>query len=119
MGAKNINSVRAKKTGLAAELEEELRRAASGPGSVAAVAESHPADQEAEVLERLLKMADRYCAENALRQAIEIYLELAEVHEGTPEARKALERLMRIAEQYECTGERRQARGIYERLLVG
>ena len=69
------------------------------------------------LLTRLLKIADGYRAEKALRQAIEIYFELAENHPATPAAQQAQKRLTEIGEQYERSGEFRQARGIYERLL--
>ena len=69
------------------------------------------------LLDCLMEVADRYCAENATRQAVEIYFELAEDHAGTAQARHARERLMGIAAQYERAGGRRQARGMYERLL--
>ena len=69
------------------------------------------------LLDCLMEVADRYCAENATRQAVEIYFELAENHAGTSQAQHARERLMEIAAEYERAGGRRQARGIYERLL--
>lgn len=69
------------------------------------------------LLTRLLKIADGYRAENALRQAIEIYFELVEHYPSTPEAREAWQRLTKIGEQYERSGEFRQARSLYQRLL--
>ncbi len=72
---------------------------------------------EARLLRRLLKMADGYRASHALRQAVEMYFQLAERHPDTPEASQARDRLFEIGEGYERAGELRQARGIYERLL--
>lgn len=69
------------------------------------------------VLHRLLAMADTYYQGGSLRQAIELYFELARDHAGTPQARQAEERLLDVARAYERAGELRQARGIYEQLL--
>ncbi len=69
------------------------------------------------LLTRLLKIADGYHAENAPRQAIEIYFELVENYPSTLEAKQAQRRLTEIGEQYEQSGEFRQARSLYERLL--
>ena len=69
------------------------------------------------LLTHLLRIADGYRAENALRQAIEIYFELVENHPDTPEATQANQRLTEIGEQYERSGEFRQARSLYKRLL--
>ena len=68
-------------------------------------------------LARLLGMADRYRAENAVRQAAEIYFEIIERHPGNATARQAQERLMDMAERYEQSGRRHEARAIYERLM--
>ena len=75
------------------------------------------AEPRPEVLVRLMEMADRYRAANEIRQAIEIYFELVEDHEDSPQAKQARRCLMEIAVEYERVGGRRQARGIYERLL--
>ena len=69
------------------------------------------------LLTHLLRIADGYRAENALRQAIEIYFELVENHPHMPEAQQARHRLTEIGEQYERSGEFRQARSLYQRLL--
>ena len=70
-----------------------------------------------EVLVCLMELADRYRAENSIRQAMEIYFELVEDYDDTPQAQQARDRLMEIAEEYECAGKRHHARGMYERLL--
>jgi hypothetical protein len=69
------------------------------------------------LLSRLLKIAEGYCKEKAIRQAVEIYFEMVETQSHTPEALVAREELLRIGEQYERNGEFRQARSLYERLL--
>jgi len=61
-------------------------------------------------------MADRYLAENALRQALEMYFEMLEKRNDIGTAKQARERLMGIAEEWELAGKRRQARAIYERM---
>ncbi len=69
------------------------------------------------VLARLLRMADGYRRSGAPHQAMEMYFELVESHDGTAEALLAHERIMDICEQYEREGKMRQARSLYERLL--
>jgi hypothetical protein len=73
--------------------------------------------QRRRVLDHLVGMADMYARSGALRQAIELYFELAKDHDGTDQAALANDRLMVIAQKYEQNGEFRLARGIYERLL--
>ena len=70
-----------------------------------------------EVLVRLMEVADRYLAANEIRQAMEMYWELVEQYEDTPQAQQARERLMEMAGHYERAGNQHQARGIYERLV--
>jgi len=75
------------------------------------------ADPAAQMLARLLKMADGYLAQGALWQAMEIYLKIVKQHDETPEARLACERLLEIAQWHEKSGKAHLARGIYELLL--
>ena len=75
-------------------------------------AEPNPA-----VLVCLMAEADRYHAENALHEAMEIYFEMLEDYEDTPQAKQARKRLMEIAADYERAGKPHHARGIYERLV--
>ena len=65
----------------------------------------------------LLGMADRYRADNLLRQAAEMYFEVVNRYIKAPESSCARQRLLEIAEHYENIGAPHQARGIYERLL--
>lgn len=74
-------------------------------------------ESDRRLLARLLHMAELYRSEKALRQAVEIFFELAEHHDDTPEAAEARQQLLEIGDLYEKSGEFRQARGIYERLL--
>lgn len=69
------------------------------------------------LLNRLLRMADSYRERGLLKQASEMYFELAEQHEPSGESQLARERLVAIAETYEQQGQPRQARSLYERLL--
>lgn len=71
----------------------------------------------AQLLNRLLRMADSYRASGLLKQASEMYFELAEQHAPSGEGQVARERLVAIAETYEHLGQPRQARSLYERLL--
>ena len=71
------------------------------------------------LLERLLAMAHRYRSDGNLRQAMELYWELAEDHAGTPEADAAKAVLLELAASYEREGARHMARSIYKRLLEG
>lgn len=73
--------------------------------------------QRKRLLSHLLGMADMYARNGSLRQAIELYFELVNGHDGTDQALLASDRLMTIAQQYEGNRELRLARGIYERLL--
>ena len=84
--------------------------------SVPSVPSRRPSSARPRPQARLLEMADRYLAENAFRQAIEMYFEMIEKRSGNGTAKQARERLMGIAEQWELLGKRRQARAIYERL---
>ena len=98
----------------AAESIDRPERAVAASDEATAQNETHSPTL---LLTKLLQMADRYRAENSLRQAMSIYFELAEDHAGAPEAYDALERLLEIAMQYENGGEMHQARSLYERLL--
>ena len=105
-------------TGIA-ELQEATSglTAATTPQAPRASGPQHSQPDAGPALDHLLQMADTYRGENSLRQAMEIYFELAEAHGDTPQGQHARQWLMAIAEQYEFAGNRRQARSIYERLL--
>lgn len=92
------------------------RRARPAAAQPAAQPAPQPAARPAARL-RLLQMAQRYHAEGAVRQAMEIYWQLLEDHDGTEEARHAEEHIVAIAEAYERDGARHIAKSIYERLL--
>ena len=83
------------------------------------VVEASPRSSQTDsrALERVLGMADHYRADNLLRQAAEMYFEVVDRCNSTPELARARQRLMEIAEHYENIGAPHQARGIYERLL--
>ena len=68
-------------------------------------------------LERAMGMAERYLADNLLRQAAEMYFEVVGRYAGAPESARAHEQLLEIAEHYEDIEAPHEARGIYERLL--
>ncbi len=69
------------------------------------------------LLERLLAMARRYRNEGKLREAMELYWELAEDHIGAPEAGVASTVLLEMAASYERSEAPHMARSIYKRLL--
>jgi hypothetical protein len=69
------------------------------------------------ILAGLLRMADSYRAAGSLRQAMEMYFQIARDHDETPEVEASVERLLDVARGYENSGELRQARSIYEQLL--
>lgn len=89
----------------------------AGPDPEAYVPPAPPPPAPSPLLKRLLRMADEYRANDGLRQAMEMYFELAEAHEDTPEGIQAAARLLDIAERFERDGKARQARAMYERLL--
>jgi hypothetical protein len=63
-------------------------------------------------------MAQRHRAQGTLREAMELYWELAEQHAGTPQADAASAMLLELAERYERDDAPHMARSIYERLLA-
>ncbi len=73
--------------------------------------------QRSRLLDHFLKMGDDYGRDGSVRQAIELYFDLVNNHDGTDQAVVACDRLMMIAQQYEDNGELHLARGVYERLL--
>jgi hypothetical protein len=87
----------------------------TAPVAVAVAAEIDP--RAGRKLDGLLRMADTYRASGALRQAMEMYYELAASYFDAPQGRDSEDRLLDIARNYERAGELRQARAIYERLL--
>ncbi len=104
------------------ELQRELAEETGEQVTVVEVSVTPPAPQprvepSSPVLARLLRMADAYRRSGAPYQAMEMYFELVEGHDGTAEALMARDRLMDICEQYEREGKMRQARSLYERLL--
>ncbi len=68
-------------------------------------------------LERLLAMAKRYRKEGQVREAMEMFWELAESHSDTTQGDAAKELLLEMAAGYERDGSPRLARSIYERIL--
>ena len=101
--------------------EEHIGSSETGVATVrteAATASARPdTEPSPDVLECLMAVAERYHAENAIRQAMEMYFEMVENYEGTPQAKQARKRLMEIAAHYEHAGQPHHARGIYERLV--
>ena len=67
--------------------------------------------------ERLLAMAKRYRKEGQVREAMEMFWELAESHSDTSQGDAAKELLLEMAAGYERDGSPRMARSIYERIL--
>lgn len=86
---------------------------APGPAKPPDVGANHVA------LERLLAMAERYRSDGKIREAMELYWELAEDHSLTDEAAAAKAVLLELATSYERSGSPHMARSIYERLLDG
>lgn len=76
-----------------------------------------PPKKRSRALGRLLEMADEFRRSDSLQQAQEIYFELFERYEDTPEAEQAEDRLLDLARVHEQNGEQHAARAIYERLL--
>ena len=108
------------------EYQGEGENSESPPAMVAPVVvppHDRPEDDEVispqrkRLLSHLLGMADMYPRNGSLRQAIELYVELVNDHDGTDQSLLASDRLMTIAQHYEDNCELRLARGIYERLL--
>ena len=95
--------------------ETSVEVAKAGASSIAVL--RHSPEARPGVLDCLMGVADHYRTEGALRQATEIYFELVDNYEDTPQATQACGRLLKIASHYERTGARRQARDIYERLV--
>jgi hypothetical protein len=79
-----------------------------------AVTQSNPVQDR--LRERLLRMAETYKADGAVRQAMSLFLTLVEDYPDTLEAARAVHRLLAIADDFEAVGEFRQARSIYERI---
>ena len=69
------------------------------------------------LLGRLLAMAQRYRGEGNLREAMELFWELAENHPGTAEADAAGATLLELAASYERNAAPHMARSMYERLM--
>lgn len=69
------------------------------------------------LLARLLKMAQAYRRDGAIRQAVDLYLDVAEKDPTSAEAQSARTAVLEIADEYERTGNPRQARHLLERLL--
>ena len=97
-------------------MSDEIHAADVNTGSVVE-APPQPAQADSKALDHVLGMADRYCADNLLRQAAEMYFEVVNRYHSTLESARARQRLLEIAEHYENIGAPHQARDIYERLL--
>lgn len=69
-------------------------------------------------LERLLDMAQQYRREGHLREAMDLFWELAEDYPATDEAAAAKAILLELATSYERNDAPHMARSIYERLLA-
>ncbi len=87
--------------------------------NTASVVEAPPqlSQADSKALERVMGMAERYLADNLLRQAAEMYFEVLDRYNSVPESDRARQQLLEIAEHYEDIAAPHQARGIYERLL--
>ena len=70
------------------------------------------------LLDRLFAMAERFRSEGKLREAMELYWELAEEQAGTAEADAASAMLLELAAGYERTEAPHMARSIYQRLMA-
>ena len=70
------------------------------------------------LLDRVLTMAKRFHAEGKLREAMELYWELAEERTGTAEANAANAMLLELAASYERNAAPHMARSIYLRLMA-
>ena len=84
-----------------------------GPAKLLNVDASHVA------IERLLAMSQQYRSDGKIREAMELYWELAEDHPQTDEAAVAKAMLLELATRYERNGAPHMARSIYERFLDG
>lgn len=74
-------------------------------------------DVTVRILERLVRMADYYCAHDGVRQAEEMYLQLLEDYPDSLQARHSRDRLLELCETYERAGQMHHARWLYEQLL--
>jgi TolA-binding protein len=79
--------------------------------------QDHRSDVILRSLDHLFGMAQHYCSEGNLRQAMEIYWMLSEDHSETAQGQEAQDRLLELADVYQRVGSRHQARAVYERLL--
>ena len=70
------------------------------------------------LLERLFSMAQRFRSEGKLREAMELYWQLAEEQPGTAEANAASAMLLELAAGYERNQAPHMARSIYQRLMA-
>ena len=70
------------------------------------------------LLDRIFAMAQRFRSEGKLREAMELYWELAEEQAGTAEADAASAMLLELAAGYERTEAPHMARSIYQRLMA-
>lgn len=68
-------------------------------------------------LRMLFRIAERYWAQGAIRQALELYIEIYDKYGYVPEAEPAHQRLMEIAEWFESRGDVHQARALVERIM--
>ena len=70
------------------------------------------------LLDRIFAMAQRFRSEGKLREAMELYWELAEEQPGTAEANAAGAMLLELAAGYERNEAPHMARSIYQRLMA-
>ena len=70
------------------------------------------------LLDRLFSMAQRFRSEGKLREAMELYWELAEEQPGSAEASAASAMLLELAADYERNEAPHMARSIYQRLIA-
>lgn len=95
----------------------DVPAAVDSPTTSPAATIETPRGADSRILDRLLKMADGYRKDGALRQAETMYIELIQNHAGTPQAQQARDRLMKVCEEYERQGKLHHARWLYEQLL--
>ena len=85
------------------------------PTSAPATNETAASDRP--LIARLLRMGDRYLADNQTHQARELFFTILDEYPETPEAALAYQRIVAMAEYNESVKEEHQARATYERLV--
>jgi hypothetical protein len=94
-------------------------QARSKPATTTETQPAHnvPPAPRSRVLPRLLAMGDTYFRAGSLRQALDLYFDLARNHPETPEATEAEDRILELARLHEENGELHLARAIYEQMI--